>query len=78
MLIITAPNGMIPSREQFGKFDRHKEEVLMEATVYILVDRPDYEKAKANLESNGWKGHGVITMTDSLKHPHEMLVMLKD
>ncbi len=50
----------------------------MEATVYILVDRPDYEQAKAELESQGWKGYGIVTFTDSVKHSYDMLVMLKE
>ena len=40
-----------------------KEEERMEATVYVLVGRPDTEKAKADLEAIGWKAHGIVTFT---------------
>ncbi len=50
----------------------------MEATVYVLVDRPDADKAKADLEAIGWKPHGIVTFRTSMDIEMDVIVMLKE
>lgn len=50
----------------------------MEATVYVLVGRPDEEKAIADLEAIGWQRHGIVTFTTSMGIEMDVHVMLKE
>lgn len=49
----------------------------MNATVYILVNRPDAEKAKAELEAIGWEAHGIVTFITNMGIKMDVYVMLK-
>lgn len=50
----------------------------MEATVYVLVGRPDEKKAIADLEAIGWKSHGIVTFRTSMDIEMDVHVMLKE
>ncbi len=50
----------------------------MEATVYVLVGRPDTVKAIAELEAIGWKRHGIVTFTTNMGILMPVHIMLKD
>jgi len=50
----------------------------VEATVYVLVDRPDTDKAIADLEAIGWKKHGIVTFTTSMGIEMDVYIMLKE
>ena len=50
----------------------------MEATVYVLVDRPDAAKAKADLEAIGWMPHGMVTFTTNMGIEMDVIIMLKE
>ena len=50
----------------------------MEATVYVLVGRPDEDKAIAELEAIGWKVHGIVVFTTNMGIEMKVHVMLKE
>ena len=50
----------------------------MEATIYVLVGRPDEAKAIAELEAIGWTSHGIVTFRTSTDIEMDVHVMLKD
>ncbi len=50
----------------------------MKVTVYILAGQPDTEKAKAELESIGWKSHGIVTFETSMGIEMDVIIMLKE
>ena len=50
----------------------------MDATVYVLVGRPDEKDAIAELKAIGFKNHGIVTFTTSMGIEMDVHIMLKE
>lgn len=50
----------------------------MYSTIYVLWDRKDRNKILEELRELGWAEHGLVDLSDNMKKPIRVVVMLRE